>query len=190
MLRQFHESLLQDLSGARAVTCYVAKLYHLTQVRHTLLWARRSTHLGARGYEENLAAAKEAAAEQPILPGSESWIREVPSIVVRGDSHCVLVATKSSLKPFEEFSDCEFRTSLIGAIARKAAEVGYVFLCDHFPEPAEHPFRFFVSRAGDAKRPLAWNGKSETRDLKDLQELLSKLQDAIAVEKWMTAGSS
>ena len=189
MLRQFHESLLQDLSGVRAVTCYVAKLYHLTQVRSTLLWSRRHTYLGPHGYEESFAAAKEAA-EQPRLPGSESWIREVPSIVVKGRNHCVLVATKSSLRPFEEFSDCDFRTSLLGTIARKAADLGYVFFCDYYPELAEYPFRSLVSKRGDAKRPLIWNGRSETRDLKDLQGLLSKLQDAIAVEKWMTAGDS
>ena len=189
MLRQFHESLLQDVSGVRAVACYVAKFYHLTQVRNTLPWSRRNSHLRANGYEESLAVAKEAA-EQARLPGSESWIREVPAIVVRGDTHCLVVATKSSLKPFEEFSDCDFRTPLIGAIARTAAEVGYVFVCDHYPEPAEHTFRSFVSKAGDAKRPLAWSGKSEVRDLNDLQELLSKLKDAIAVEKWMTASGS
>ena len=188
MLRQFHQSLHQDLCDVRAVRCYVAKLYRVTQVKNSLPWSRH-THSGPHGYQESFAAAKEAA-ERQRQQGSQSWIREVPSIVVMGGNCCVLVATKSPLRPFEEFSDCDFGTSLIGTIAPKAADFGYVFVCDLYPEVAEQPFRSFVSKTGDATRPLAWNGKSETRDLDYLQGLLSKLQNAIAVEKWMTAGAS
>lgn len=188
MLRRFQQSLHQDLCDVRAVRCYVAKLYRVTQVKNTLPWSRH-THSGPHGYQESFAAAKEAA-ERQRQQGSQSWIREVPSIVVMGANCCVLVATKSPLKPFEEFSDCDFQTSLIGSIAPEAAALGYVFVCDLCPELAEQPFRSFVAKTGDAARPLAWNGKSETRDLNYLQELLGKLQSAIAVEKWMTAANS
>lgn len=183
MLRLFHESSLQDVRDVRAAKCYVAKLYRVTQVKNSMPWSRH-THSRLHGYEENFAAAKQAAEEQRVQ-GTQSWIREMPSIVVTGGNHCILVATKSPLKPFEEFSDCDFRTSLIGMIAPKAAEFGYVFLCDLSPEVAQQPFRSFVST-----RPLVWSDKSEKRDLQYLRQLLSKLQEAIAVDKWMTAGAS
>ena len=183
MLRQFETSLLQNQRDVRAAKCYVAKLYRVTQVRNSLPWSRH-THSGPHGYEENFAAAKEAA-EQQRVQGTQSWIREVPSIVVTGGNHCVLIATKSPLKPFEEFSDCDFRTSLVGMIAPQAADFGYVFVSDLAPGVAEHPFRSFIST-----RPLAWNDKSEKRDLQYVKQLLSKLQEAIAVDKWMAKGDS
>ncbi len=181
MLREIDSALLSEISDVPCTSCYVTRLYRLSDERNAWQWSKSRTHPGSEAYAEDFAAAAKRV-EGRRVQGSRWWIREVACFVALGDKTRLVVAPAVALTPFEGCRRLEFSSPSLGGIASvflSSRHRAYVFLTDALPAPAPFPLRTWRSRVARATRRLAWDERTEQRGYQHLADLFGRLLTVI-----------